>query len=118
MNLINNTNKDKKILHDTALKLKDVPNETQSSQKTFPDSYFKKSCISADLIPYSFDTVMDLKSKLMELWNGNEEMKKFIPVVLVSAFKLKPNSKEERKPIIEHKDESKNGVLPVYTYTL
>lgn len=82
------------------------------------DTYYICSELSSRICPYDFNTIVELRNELEKLWKDNETMKKLIPVVLASVFKLRP-SDDAVAHVNNEQDGSKNsGILPVYTYTL
>ena len=121
MNSIETKNKERDILRNIALRIiydyKDFPLvlETESV-----DSYYQQSSHNSVtcLRTFAFNTIAELRTELMELWQCEEFMHEFIPVVLASAFKERPTVNEDCKPMCEHKDGDNENILPTYTYTM
>lgn len=82
------------------------------------ESYYIPSTQRTELTSYSFESIVELRKKLTEMWSDDERMLSFIPVVLAAVFKNRPETENLSVPLIEHKDGSNGGILPVYTYTL
>ncbi len=120
MNSTNNLKKEKELLHKLALDIIEASKKEVSTDKNSNnvDSYYKQTSLASVLKPYAFDTIVDLRAELYELWKDNANLQKFIPVVLAATFKSRPESSDEGAARIEHKDEKNSGILPVYTYTL
>ena len=121
MNLIDATKKEKEILRNIALKL---INENKGclikSEVEAADSYYQQVSRNQDeyLMTYAFDTIVELRTELTKLWESETFMHEFIPVILASAFKKRPDANEDRKPSSEQKDGNNDDILPTYTYTM
>lgn len=113
MNLIN---KEKEMLRSVSAQIK--KQNCIDKAETVCKSYYLPSSQRTELIAYHFETVVQLRQILTEMWSTDEKMQAFIPVVLAAAFKNRPESDDSNIPLIDHKDGNNGEILPVYTYTL
>jgi len=113
MNLIN---KEKELLRSVSTQIK--KQNCIDREKTVCESCYLPSSQRTELTAYHFETVVQLRQILTEMWSTDEKMQAFIPVVLAAAFKNRPESDDSNVPLIEHKDGNNGEILPVYTYTL
>lgn len=117
MSLTDKNQKEKELLKTIAKNNKE--NDNNSEVITNAHSYYIPSTQRTDLLLYSFSTIVELRKTLLKLWENDNKMREFIPVVLASVFKNSPQSAADSLPPIESMggDDSKE-ILPVYTYTL
>lgn len=113
MNSIDKNDKEKGLLKSIAGRKRDIKIVDEDIE-----SYYLPSTQNTGLSAYGFSTIADFRKILLELWANDEKMNSFIPVVLAATFKNSPISDNFNSPVIEHKDETVEEVLPVYTYTL
>jgi hypothetical protein len=122
MNSIDTTRKEKEILLNLSLKLaNDSKDGMASPKKERENSYYQQSSRNPDeyIRTYAFDTIAELRMQLVDLWQNEESMHGFIPVVLASTFKERPAVDEDHKTAFTHKDGDDNEeILPTYTYTM
>lgn len=119
MNLTNTENKEKQMLKAIAQTMRENSiNFAARRENNNGISYYMSSSQCVELTDYSFNTIVELRQILTELWKDNEIMQSFIPVVLAATFKNRPETDTVSLPLIEHKDGDGKEVLPVYTYTL
>lgn len=116
MNLIDKNQKEKEILVAISKKIR-VNNNVSDKGNNCSESYYLTSTQNVELSKYNFNTVVELRQLLSEMWSDNI-MNSFIPVVLAAVFKNSPAAPMDDAPLIEHKENTQEEVLPVYTYTL
>lgn len=116
MNSINKNSKEMQMLITLAKEIYESNSYVKKLQQ--PDSYYKQSIQNTDLVPYSFESIVEMRQKLNELWKDDKQMQGFIPVVLAATFKNRKKSGTDSATLIEHGEKSMSEVLPVYTYTL
>ena len=70
------------------------------------------------MMEYDFDSVVELKQELTQLWKSEDNMHRFIPVVLVSTFKKREKSMTCKKLPTENRadEDSQFGGLPARIY--
>ena len=71
------------------------------------------------IMEYDFDSVVELRQELAQLWLLEDFMYKFIPVVLASTFKKRKNVHGDEKSLPSNKsagDDDQSGGLPTYIY--
>lgn len=113
---MNSINKEKALLKSVANQIKEE-NCTEKKEMVC-ESYYRLSSQRTELRAYHFETIVQLRQILTEMWSTDEKMQTFIPVVLAAVFKNRPESNDSSIPLIEHKDGNNGEILPVYTYTL
>ena len=122
MSSIKSSEKEKQLLCDTALKLGGSIKNPMKRVACDSDSYYKSVSINQEdyIKTYSFDNVVELKSELTELWQDEDYIQEFIPIVLASVFKNRPETTEgaEKEYKDKHIEESDNELLPSYIYTI
>ncbi len=74
------------------------------------ESFFVKHQNDNYLMEYDFDSLPEVKSKLQEMWEGQEYMQKITTPVLVATMKNKPVSDNAKK------DDKPENVLPSFIY--
>lgn len=116
MNSIDKNSKEIQMLITLARKINESNSCVEELQQT--DSYYIQSIQSTDLVPYSFESIVEMRRKLNDLWKDDKQMQSFIPVVLAATFKNRKKMVTDAAPLIEHREKSASEVLPVYTYTL
>jgi hypothetical protein len=106
--------KDAMMLYKIACELHNINKEILSPIDNSKDSYYidRKSCLNKELEELDFDTPVKLKKYLKSLWDKDEVMKKFIPVVLAATFKRYPQMDKEGKKETKGKDQE----LPDFVY--
>jgi len=136
MSSINGDNKEKRILLDFASKMSYCGSAFRNI-KLEGDTYYVdiSDGHKGQLQAYDFDSIAALKSELTRLWQDEENMRDFIPVVLASTFKNRPetggdgekaaggNSAGEkaaanRSATGRHATEEDEDILPTYIYTM
>ena len=113
---MSSTNKEKELLKSISNQIKSEDNTAENISVC--ESYYLPSSQHTELTAFHFETIVQLRQILTEMWSDDEKMKAFIPVVLAATFKSKPESDDSNAPLITHKDDNNGDILPVYTYTL
>ena len=124
MNLTDNVEKERQILKYIAVSLKsgvinpitDIQYKDDNVSSYYEDVFHG----SREYIKeYAFDSIIELKKELTQLWQNEDFMREFIPVVLAAVFKKRKNNSdaEKRMPLEKKPTESESsGGLPTYIY--
>jgi hypothetical protein len=87
--------KDAQLLYKIASELHEAYNHIFSQIDHSMESYYidRSKCLHKELEELDFDTPVELKKYLEELWAAEKEseMKRFIPVILAATFKRYPS---------------------------
>jgi len=122
MSSIKSSDKEKQLLNDTALKLNGCGHNLIKKAACDSDSYYKSVSINQEdyVTAYSFDNIVELKSELTRLWKDEEYVQEFIPIVLASVFKNRPETMEGAEKVYKdkHIEEKNDELLPSYIYTI
>ena len=122
MSSIKSSDKEKQFLRDTALKLNSSGCNPMTQAACDSGSYYKNVSINQEdyVKTYSFDNVVELKSELTGLWQDEEYLQEFIPIVLASVFKNRPETTigAEKAYKDKHIEEKNDELLPSYIYTI
>jgi hypothetical protein len=122
MNLIDSAEKEKQLLYSISAAKNRAGKEFLRNSTTSEDSYYKiVSCGPEEYMEeYSFDSIIELKNKLMRFWQDEDFMYDFVPCVLASVFKNRPvtSAGNSKSPSAESVDKKREEVLPTYIYTI
>lgn len=119
MNLINGVEYMDKCIREKEklykLQLKEIGNIAESFTliKNDTNSYFVPRLEKNYLMEYSFESFLQLKEKLDELWKNEKYMQEATKIILVAALKNKPRKVNGEEMVAENNEETE---LPTFIY--
>jgi hypothetical protein len=127
MSLTDKTEKEKGVLRDIAFKLTDSIenpiNNTDVKGNVGVNSYYAdvSSPVKGKeyMREHCFDTVVDMRQELMNLWPEEGQMREFIPVVLAATFKNRKTTLDAAEELAtgnNYIQQDEGGVLPTFIY--